>query len=96
MEWLLHQWEWYRQNVEYTDLGRAVVWIGLCHALRYMVKVNPIFDHYREQAEHTQSSGSPSASLAEETDEYEEHQPVFDNTLGRWLLWLGIARDGLL
>jgi hypothetical protein len=93
MESLLHQWDWYRQNVEYTDLGRALVWISLCHVLRYMVKVHPIFSHFREQPEHVQSSGSPSASIADDSHEYERNQPVFDNALGRWLLWLGIARD---
>jgi hypothetical protein len=93
MESLLHQWDWYRQNVEYTDLGRALVWISLCHVLRYMVKVHPMFGHFREQADTVQSSGSPSASLADDSHEYERNQPVFDNALGRWLLWLGVARD---
>ena len=95
MEWLLHQWEWYRQNVQYTDLGSAVVWIGFCHALRYLVKEHPMFDRWREDErpanEHRATSGDSEGP--DESGELENGRPVFDNELGRWLLWWGFTRD---
>lgn len=82
MEWILQQWEWYRQNVEHTHLGSAIIWIGACQSLGIFVnelrRLNRRVDSPRE---------------AVEQDSLDCGQPLFSNALGRWLLWLGLSRD---
>ena len=93
MDWLLHQWDWYRQNVEYTDLGNAVVWISLCHAIRYLAKVHPLFHQWRQESSESSHTEKLETSSIKDSEQYDVGQPVFNNALGRCLLWLGIVRD---
>ena len=82
MEWLLQQWEWYRQNVEHTHLGTAVIWIGACQSLGLFVNARLSLNHRFE-----------SSKEAQEQESLDYGQPLFYNAFGRWLLWLGLSRD---